>query len=119
MRLARAQVQAAGRATIVQKASRALRTLLLHGKGSGDDVAQALAIHRRTLNRRLRAEGTTFRKVLDCVRFAVAKEMLEDSGVSIPEIAASLGYADYVSFTRAFRRWTGNTPGAWRKRPPG
>jgi hypothetical protein len=65
------------------------------------------------------AEGTTFRKVLDTVRFAVAKEMLEDSRVAIPEIATALGYADYVSFTRAFKRWTGNTPGAWRKRQPG
>ncbi|HEX5629844.1 MAG TPA: AraC family transcriptional regulator, partial [Usitatibacteraceae bacterium] len=107
-----------GRATIVQRSARALRTLLLHGKGSGDDVAQALAIHRRTLNRRLNAEGTTFQKVLDTVRFAAAKEMLEDSRVPIPEIATALGYADYVSFTRAFKRWTGNTPGAWRKRSP-
>lgn len=115
LRLARAQVEAAGRTTIVHKASRALRTLLLHGKGSGDDVAQALAMHRRTLNRRLCAEGTTFQKVLDTVRFAVAKEMLEDSRVAIQEIATSLGYSDYVSFTRAFKRWTGNTPGAWRK----
>jgi AraC-like DNA-binding protein len=119
LRLARAKVRAAGRATIVQGASRALRTLLLHGKGSGDDVAQELAIHRRTLNRRLGAEGTTFQKVLDTVRFTVAKEMLEDSRVAIPEIATALGYSDYVSFTRAFKRWTGNTPGAWRKRPPG
>ena len=118
LRLAREQVQAAGRATIVQEASRALRTLLLEGKGSGDDVAQALAIHRRTLNRRLHAEGTTFQKVLDTVRFAAAKEMLEDSRVAIPEIAAALAYSDYASFTRAFKRWTGNTPGAWRRRPP-
>jgi AraC-like DNA-binding protein len=112
---ARAAARAASKATIVHLASRALRTLLLHGKGSGDDVAQALALHRRTLNRRLNAEGTTFQKVLDRVRFAVAKEMLEDSQASIQEIATSLGYSDYVSFTRAFKRWTGNTPGAWRK----
>lgn len=112
---ARAAVRAASKATIVLLASRALRKLLLHGKGSGDDVAQALALHRRTLNRRLSAEGTTFQKVLDRVRFAVAKEMLEDSRAAIPEIATALGYADYVSFTRAFKRWTGSTPGAWRK----
>ena len=45
--------------------------------------------------------------------------MLEDSRASIPEIATSLGYSDYVSFTRAFKRWTGNTPGAWRKQVSG
>jgi AraC-like DNA-binding protein len=119
LRLARERVRAAGRATIVRMASRALRTLLLHGKGSGDEVAQALALHRRTLNRRLSAEGTTFQQVLDRVRFAVAKELLQESGLSIPEIAAALGYADYVSFTRAFKRWAGCPPGAWRKAPPG
>lgn len=112
---ARAQVAAAGKATLVHQASRSLRTLLLRGKGSGDDVAQALAIHRRTLNRRLSAEGTTFQKVLDQVRCAVAKELLGDSDISIAEIAALLKYADYVSFTRAFKRWTRTSPGAWRK----
>ncbi len=112
---ARAEVSAAGKATLVHQASRSLRTLLLHGKGSGDDVAQALAIHRRTLNRRLGAEGTTFQKVLDQVRCAVAKELLGDSDISIAEIASLLKYADYVSFTRAFKRWTGASPGAWRK----
>jgi AraC-like DNA-binding protein len=115
---ARAQVDSAGQAKLVHMASRALRTLLLHGKSSGDDVAQALALHRRTLNRRLSAEGTTFQQVLDRVRFAVAKEMLQESALSIPEIAAALGYADYVSFTRAFKRWTGSPPGAWKKRRP-
>jgi AraC-like DNA-binding protein len=115
LRRARAQVDAARKATLVHMASRALRTLLLHGKSSGDDVAQALALHRRTLNRRLSAEGTTFQQVLDRVRFAVAKELLQESALSIPEVAAALGYSDYVSFTRAFKRWAGGPPGAWRK----
>jgi AraC-like DNA-binding protein len=118
LRTARAQALAAGRATIEQAASRALRTLLLHGKGSGDEVAQALAMHRRTLNRRLSAAGTTFQRVLDRVRFAVAKQLLGDTDLAIQDIAAALGYSDYVSFTRAFRRWAATSPGAWRKRPP-
>jgi AraC-like DNA-binding protein len=117
LRAARARALAAGRATIEHAASRALRTLLLHGKGSGDEVAQALAMHRRTLNRRLGAAGTTFQKVLDRVRFAVAKQLLGDTELAIPEIATALGYSDYVSFTRAFKRWAATTPGAWRKAP--
>jgi AraC-like DNA-binding protein len=117
LRRARVQVDAVRKETLVHMASRALRTLLLHGKSSGDDVAQALALHRRTLNRRLSAEGTTFQQVLDRVRFAVAKQLLGDSKLAIREIAAVLGYSDYVSFTRAFRRWSGTTPGAWRKSP--
>jgi AraC-like DNA-binding protein len=89
--------------------------LLLHGKNSGADLAQVLAMHRRTLNRRLHAEGTTFQQVLDRVRFAVPKELIEDSRVALHDIAAALGYAGLAPFMRAFRRWTGTTPGAWRQ----
>lgn len=69
-------------------------------------------MHRRTLERRLSAAGTTFQQALDHVRFAVAKELLEDSQVAMPDIATALCCADDVSFIRAFRRWTGTTPGA-------
>ncbi len=115
LRRARAQAAAAGEAGFLEAVHRSLRTLLLHGKGSGADVAQALAIHRRTLNRRLRQKGTTFQRVLDRVRFAVAKELLENATVPLPRIAAALGYSETASFIRAFRRWTGATPGAWRE----
>lgn len=114
LRRARAQVDAAGKATLVQTVHRSLRTLLLQNKGLGADVAQALAMHRRTLNRRLRREGATFQTILDRVRFAVAKELLENSAIPLPRIAAALGYSEVASFIRAFRRWTGTTPGAWR-----
>ena len=115
LRLAQSQARAVGKAVIVESASRALRTLLLHGKDSGADVAQALAMHRRTLNRRLSAAGTTFQGVLDRVRFAVAKELLENSDIAVDSIAAALCYADLATFMRAFRRWTGTTPVAWRQ----
>ncbi len=115
LRAAQALAQAEDRLGLVPQTQRAVRTLRLHGRSSGADVAQALALHRRTLDRRLRAEGTTFQNLLDQVRFAVAKELLEDSGAALPEIAAALGYADDVSFIRAFRRWTGATPGVWRE----
>ena len=88
---------------------------LLCGNASGTDISQALAIHRRTLNRRLNAEGTTFQQVLDGVRFAVAKELLENSELTLPEIGFALGYANSAAFIPAFRRWTGTTPGAWRR----
>ncbi len=117
LRRAQAQADAAGKATLLEAVHRSLRTLLLHGKGSGADVAQALAMHRRTLNRRLREQGTTFQQVLDRVRFAVAKELLEDAVVPLPHIAAALGYSDAASFVRAFRRWTGTTPRAWKGSP--
>ena len=91
LRKARDQIIASADAPVIQLVSRALRKLLILGRASGDEVAQALAMHRRTLNRRLSAEGTTFQRILDQVRFAVAKEFLEDSKVSIPEIADEPG----------------------------
>ena len=115
LRTALAGARAGGRAILVQAVYRSLRTLLMHGRSSGTDVARALAMHRRTLNRRLRAEGTTFQEVLDDVRFAVAKELLENADVSMHDIAAALGYAGLTPFMRAFRRWSGTSPGDWRK----
>jgi len=115
LREAQRQASATDRGHLVQKTSRALRTLLLQGHASGSDVAQALAMHRRTLNRRLSAEGTTFQEILDSVRFAVAQDLLRNSEVTLHDIAAALGYAGLTTFMRAFHRWSGTSPGHWRK----
>lgn len=114
-RRVRSAAYAAGHAELVQATHRALRTLLLHGRASGEDVAQVLAMHRRTLNRRLSAQGTTFQHVLDQVRRTIATELLEDSDVAMHDVAETLGYAGLTPFMRAFRRWTGTTPGEWRR----
>ena len=72
-------------------------------------------MHRRTLNRRLKAEGTTFQHVLDEVRFEIARDLLSNSNVHLDDIAATLGYAAVTPFMRTFRRWSGTTPGQWRR----
>ena len=100
---------------LVQAVYRTLRTLLLVGKSSGTDVAHALAMHRRTLNRRLSAAETTYQRVLDEVRFALAKELLENSSIPMHDVAAALGYAGLAPFMRAFRRWSATSPGEWRR----
>jgi len=115
LRRARQQARRVDRAVLVDKTFRALRILLLHGSASGADVAQTLAVHRRTLNRRLNSEGTTFQQVLDRVRFVVAKELLLNSKLTLSKISEALCYADEASTIHAFRRWTGTTPGAWRQ----
>lgn len=114
-RLGIAEQQAAteGRGELLQQILRALRVMLLKGRHSGDDVARMLAMHRRTLNRRLEAEGTTFQHVLDTVRFEVARQLLA-TDISLDDIAAALGYAGVSPFMRAFRRWAGTSPGQWR-----
>ena len=88
---------------------------MLENRHSGDDLAQMLAIHRRTLNRRLKAEGTTFQRVLDEVRFEIAQDLLSNSSAHLDDIAATLGYAAVTPFMRTFRRWSGTTPGQWRR----
>jgi len=115
-RAALAQVRTFDPELLIQQVYRCLCTLLLSGKTSGDDLAQMLSMHRRTLNRRLRELGTTFQAVLDDVRFEAARQLLCYSEVSLDEIAAALGYAGVSPSMRTFHRWTGITPGQWRRR---
>ena len=110
-----ARLEAAGPGEFRDRVMRAVRTVLLHGKHSGDDVAQMLSMHRRTLNRRLKAQGTTFQRVLDQVRFDVACHLLGQSDIPLDDVAATLGYAGVSPFMRTFRRWAGTTPGQWRR----
>ena len=79
---------------ILSRLRRALRTLLLVGRSSGDEVAQMLSMNRRTLNRQLMAHGTSFQEVLDEVRLEAACQLLDVTRIPLGEIAASLGYAE-------------------------
>ena len=91
-----------------------LRSALVTGHASADQVAALLSMHARTLNRRLNAFGIGFRELVDEGRFEIARQMLEDSAMRVSQIAAMLDYADASAFTRAFRRWSGTTPARWR-----
>lgn len=95
---------------------RALRTLLIARQCSLEQVAQLFSMHRRTLNRRLEVRGITFRGLVDEVRYEIARQLLENTGMPVVQIAATLDYSDASAFTRAFRRWSGTTPTAWRAR---
>jgi AraC-like DNA-binding protein len=97
---------------------RLLRTELLRGECSVGDLAEQCLIHRRTLSRRLRAEGTAFRRLSDEVRFEIACRLLSNRRMTFAQIATTLGYSEASAFTRAFRRWSGQTPTAWRAGHP-
>ena len=101
-------------ANLVPLLYRSLRVMLLEGDGRIPALAQEFSMHRRTLARRLRLQGTRFRAVLDDVRYEVARGLLLDTGLPVTHIAGSLGYADATAFTRAFRRWSGASPVKWR-----
>lgn len=79
-------------------------------------VAARLHMSSRTLKRRLRAQRRSFQQLLDDARLARATSLLRDPGVSVEQVAIELGYADPANFTRAFRRWTGEPPSAFRLR---
>ena len=68
----------------------------------------------RTLKRRLAEENTTFSAIRDDVRRQRALLLLDDRRLSIGEVATRLGYTELPNFTRAFRKWTGVTPAAYR-----
>ncbi len=87
-----------------------LMEILASGQYSMADVASRLAISPRTLQRRLKSEGTTFQKELDNLREELARNYLSKSEYSSGQIAFLLGYEDPNSFFRAFRAWTGQTP---------
>ncbi len=89
----------------------ALLMPILHTGDAGMDViAGQMGLSRRTLWRRLNAEGITFGKVLDALRHQLALHYLNGKKVSANEAAYLVGFSDPASFSRAFKRWTGKSP---------
>jgi len=79
-------------------------------------VAKRLHMSERSLHRRLASEGTSFRDEVDSMRRGLALRYLEESSLQIGEIAFLLGYSEPRAFHRAFKGWTGETPGTYRAR---
>ena len=77
-------------------------------------LADDLRITERTLRRRLQAEGTSYRALLDRVRERVARRLLEQRALPLGRVASEVGFADARDFRRAFKRWTGCLPGEVR-----
>lgn len=80
-----------------------------------EDLAAQLRLSAPTLRRRLRMEGLTYRDIKDEVRRARAMEILLEDRRDVGEVAAALGFSEPSAFHRAFRKWTGKSPGAFRK----
>ncbi len=90
---------------------------LLAGRRPGiEDVARELRLSRRTLQRRLAADGATFQQLIQEARREMARHYLLHSSLELNETAYLLGYEDAHSFFRAFHDWEGSPPGEWRAR---
>lgn len=103
-----------GRAGLRGEVEELLIESLPRGAHGQDQVAQRLGLSRRTLHRRLQAEGTTFERVLEALRRRLAEEHL-GAGRSVKRTAHLLGFSDPAAFSRAYKRWTGASPLASRR----
>ena len=79
-----------------------------------ETISQALEMSPPTLRRKLRREGTTFQALKDAARCEAARLALDRPDGSIEDVALRLGFTDPSAFHRAFRKWTGQTPGQYR-----
>lgn len=94
-----------------------VRMMILDKPGVFPDIekiAEKLNVSSRTLRRRLQEEGSSYRDLLNEIRFNVAKEYLLSTSMSVEEIAVLLGYSDPGNFTHAFKRWSGESPRDFR-----
>ena len=100
---------------MVDRVQHLIKVLLVEEACSVERVAALMVMHRKTLHRFLRQEGTTFEAELDRTRRNLAEQMLDSSVVPVGEIARVLGYSSPANFARAFNRWHGVPPTAWRR----
>jgi AraC-like DNA-binding protein len=101
--------------TLTLDVRRALTKRLARGEADMDLVARDLAMSARTLQRKLAASGSSFHALLDCARRETAERWIVDRTLSIAEVAYLAGYSEAAAFHRAFKRWTGVTPQAYRQ----
>jgi len=101
---------------IAEQLKRGLVELMAAGEANADAACRAMLLSRRTLQRRLRAEKTSFQKVLQEVRALLAVNYLSDKLLKALEVAMLLGYSSISSFTTAFKSWYDMPPAEYRQK---
>jgi AraC-like DNA-binding protein len=99
----------------VERVRIAVQQKLTGRRPTVEDIADALHISSRTLQRRLQEAGSSFQRVLEEARHHLARHYLNNSVLELNEAAYLLGYEDGNSFVRAFRTWEGVPPAQWRE----
>jgi AraC-like DNA-binding protein len=101
--------------SLVGRARDAIAQALNEGSPRMGDIARALGLSARSFHRRLSEHGVSFQTLTEETRRDLAIGLLQDEGHSLAEIAFLTGFAEQSSFTRAFKRWVGQTPASYRK----
>ena len=100
--------------SVADQVRRSLAARVTSGSATAIAVAADVAISVRTMNRRLEDEGTTFRDLVGEARFNASRHLIRATALPLTDISLALGYTSQGAFTRAFSRWAGCSPAAWR-----
>jgi AraC-like DNA-binding protein len=114
-RIAENYIKSLDHSAVATAVSRMLVQTLPSGRSDQETIASRLHRSRSTLQRQLSAEGTSYRDILETTRQALATRYLKEGEHSQAQIAFMIGFADQSNFARAFKRWTGVSPGEYQK----
>lgn len=110
------QLAALDRDDVVSRCKSEFLREMSSGEAAADDIARRLHMSGRTMQRKLAEAGTTYLRLVDDTRRDMALRYIVDPGKSLADIAFLLGFSEQSAFSRAFRRWTGASPTAYRQR---
>ena len=113
---ARRELSLAGDRDVVTRVAEVIRGIVVEGDTPDPArVSRRVGSSVRTLQRHLADEGTNFRAVREAVLRELAETLLNDASLNVSEVAHRLGFSDASGFAKAFKRWTGTAPRAWRR----
>ena len=101
--------------SLVEKAKKSIAQALSEGAPKMADIARGLGLSARSFHRRLSEHGMSFQNLAEQTRMELVEGLLRDDRHSLAEIAFLTGFSEQSSFTRAFKRWFGQTPASYRK----
>lgn len=99
---------------VIEKVKSEILNQLPSGNITDSSVAKAIGMSQRSFQRKLQQEGVKFKYLLNELRSGLAQQYIQDSNLSLLEISFMLGFSDYSSFSRAFKRWAGISPSTCR-----
>ncbi len=112
------EIDYAGVVSLDRQVRSAVTNCLSEGVPTLSDIAMRLGMSARTLQRRLAEEGRTYQELVDRARRELARSLLRDTQYSLADVAFLTGFSEQSTFTRAFKRWSGQTPRSFRLEAP-